>query len=387
MTPASWGPLTSHDTTVPFGLEYPRRRDIFLVPLILTGFFGAFTIIAPISVYVLMKKASKARTTILLALAIVILYASTSAFWAIEIYAFSQFAGWDFDNPIIQLQGTQSTIPRGLKLRIPVLQSCIPTILLLINVLIGDGIVWWRVLVLWKGNRVVTSLCIVLLLASVVLGLIETTMLCISQEIAIVGPPSPFDPLEVATVSFLTNLIATVLIWIKAWSHSRFMKKQLGPIWKASQVQRVLLLFVESGVLYTLVWAFVVVEELDAGLLLFGHLRRTNANEGLAEVSLDFVSACVVPIIGIYPTLIILLVALKQSYWDAYLASRTAFEASLAFNNPEFPELNNSLDHAHAPYSTGVADTDVLPVAKPSFAVLRQPHAMDTNHCHDCPDP
>ena len=147
MTPASWGPLTSHDTTVPFGLEYPRRRDIFLVPLILTGFFGRRSLsacafppltmircihdhrtdfrlcldVSPKCAWSLVsgpmlistwafsrKKTSKARTTVLLALAIVILYASTSAFWAIEIYAFSQFAGWDFDNPIIQLQGSAS---------------------------------------------------------------------------------------------------------------------------------------------------------------------------------------------------------------------------------------------------------------------------------------
>ncbi|KAI0331550.1 hypothetical protein GY45DRAFT_1369873 [Cubamyces sp. BRFM 1775] len=344
----------------------------------LTGFFGAFTIIAPISIYVLLKKTSKSRTTMLLALAIVVLYASTTAFWAIGIYAFVQLADEELHGLILQLQGNTYVCDNCPTLSIPILQSCIPTVLLLINVVIGDSIVWWRVLALWKGNRTVISLCVTLLLATITLGLIETIKLCISREIAIVGPPSPFDPQEVATVSFLTYLIATVLIWIKAWSHSRFMKKQLGRIWKASQVQRVLLLLVESGVLYTLVWAFVVIEELDAGLLLFGRFRRTEANEGLAEVTLDFVSACVMPIIGIYPTLIILLVALKQSYWDAYLTSRIALEASLTFRNPESPERSNGqADYMHSRYPAGITDT--FPVAKPSFAVLREPHAFDSN--------
>ncbi|THU76602.1 hypothetical protein K435DRAFT_704503 [Dendrothele bispora CBS 962.96] len=51
-----------------------------------------------------------------------------------------------------------------------------------------------------------------------------------------------------------TNLVATVLIGYKTWCHHRNIQNNLGNAGSSSKVQKILLLLMESGIIYLILW-------------------------------------------------------------------------------------------------------------------------------------
>ncbi|KAM5531993.1 hypothetical protein V8D89_014327 [Ganoderma adspersum] len=205
--------------------------------------------------------------------------------------------------------------------------DCIGTATLTFNVVIGDAIVWWRVWVLWNKNRPILACCCIVLLGTLVCGIADSRFSCTSGPVvwnsSIGGAASNFTELgaffgdnffglTAIILSLFSNTLATVLVGCKAWRHRRRAKKHFAQVPGVTRVQRVLRLLVESGIAYCILWAFV----LSANLSTVVPDYSVGWTTGLAGWSVDilyFTEGCLVAFVGIYPTLIIILVALDKS--------------------------------------------------------------------------
>ncbi|KAI4524613.1 hypothetical protein K525DRAFT_291815 [Schizophyllum commune Loenen D] len=158
-----------------------------------------------------------------------------------------------------------------------------------LSYLISDIIVVWRA---WG-----------LLLLCACGSTIGVTLDCVWVLLEVGAIPMAQRTLTRTLPLLVTNLVATGLVGIRAWQYRTQIKGNLGLLTKRSQVEKVLVLLVESGFVYCLIWAVaMVLQILGAGL-------TTDSAYGI-------VSATYPRLAGIYPTAVVLAVAAQRS--DAY---------------------------------------------------------------------
>ncbi|RPD76067.1 hypothetical protein L226DRAFT_395986 [Lentinus tigrinus ALCF2SS1-7] len=209
------------------------------------------------------------------------------------------------------------------------IQGCTGTVALTVNVVIGDSIVWWRAWVLWADSRIVRCVCVVMILLTMLTGAMDTGDACGLEPHYIftdsIGDSSSFEAPPGLTSnsgtmftgdvwgfvavfsSLFTNVIATILIGYRGWQHRRFIMSYLRESSPRTQVERTLALLVESGLLYCALWVVIAVYAYsDQSPLL---QTRTPAFANFYYV----MSSCLVPLVGMYPTLIIIVCAVEKS--------------------------------------------------------------------------
>ncbi|PIL25586.1 hypothetical protein GSI_11333 [Ganoderma sinense ZZ0214-1] len=202
-------------------------------------------------------------------------------------------------------------------------QECAGTVALAINVTLGDAIVWWRVWVLWSRNRLVLALVCALLLATLSFGIADASYTCggTLASFQVLGPR--YGSTTVTAVgslftnsgfgfvaicfSLLSNAASTGMVGFKAWRHRRDTRV-LG----TTRVEGLLVLLVESGVAYCVLWVFILASQI-AWIASPTTLGATSWSTGIVY----FTEGCLIAFVGIYPTLIIALVALNKSRADA----------------------------------------------------------------------
>ncbi|KAJ6497280.1 hypothetical protein C8R45DRAFT_124398 [Mycena sanguinolenta] len=143
------------------------------------------------------------------------------------------------------------------------------------NNFIADGLVIYRCYVVWNNNVWVTILPILMLIASTVLGVVESFDFSISLY--------PFF-----AVSLATNVLVTMLTAGRIWWISRYSRSYLKTAEKRRYVSAIAIL-VESGMLYSAtVLAYLIVLSIPS-----------------ASILAEPIFAMLVQIMGIAPTLII----------------------------------------------------------------------------------
>ncbi|RDX40292.1 hypothetical protein OH76DRAFT_1413068 [Lentinus brumalis] len=114
--------------------------------------------------------------------------------------------------------------------------------------------------------------------------------------------------LTASVLSLASNLVATALIWCKAWEHRKFIASvSLG---RSSKVEKVLALLVESGAVYCVLWMAIVAYQVTL------QAQGTNSRPHVDAFVDYFIKGCLIPLVGMYPTAIILLVALNKSHFE-----------------------------------------------------------------------
>ncbi|KAF9265129.1 hypothetical protein L218DRAFT_185414 [Marasmius fiardii PR-910] len=167
------------------------------------------------------------------------------------------------------------------------------------EVVIGDFVVVWRAWVLWAEKRRVVYVSVALFLCSVasVVGFLG----CLVHFGWPLDMPPTCYALSISNyaLSIATNIFATGAIAYKVWIHRRVLRAYLHtggqPV-----VQKSLVLILESGIFYSFLWL----------LQLFAAIPST---DGLFQQILLSLS---VQLVGIYPTLVVILVYLQKSLWD-----------------------------------------------------------------------
>ncbi|KAI1787241.1 hypothetical protein LXA43DRAFT_1166250 [Ganoderma leucocontextum] len=302
--------------------QYDRLQKVF--PHILwtavtvsTSFavlYGLFVTLAVVSVYVLLRRGTFRRLLSAIQLfAVTALLVSTTTHWAVVVL---QRFGSVLAHP-------NTTVEANKHAFLP--EQCVGTATLTINIILSDVVVWWRVWVLWRDNRSVLVSGCVLLLATFATGIVDTTFSCNAQggfmyEGLLVGTMA-------SALSLATNLAATVLIAHKAWVHRRCIRSHVASGPRSTLVEGVLTLLVESGALYCTLWVVVVVWQIGSTIddphlrssVFFSpkfsgnHWHRHGSGSSFWFDGGVLIEGCLVPLIAIYPTVIIVLVALNKS--------------------------------------------------------------------------
>ncbi|KAI0690136.1 hypothetical protein C8T65DRAFT_730903 [Cerioporus squamosus] len=325
-------------------------KQSFITVALLTMFFGLFTVLAAVAAYVLLSKRIEPRRAASMLMAIVVMWVSTLAYWVadivatVEAYTVLRDLTLHISDLTTNMRDCLGSLPvsdstfsctRGGPLTErpgPTaygLQACTGTAALTINVTIGDSIVWWRALVLWPDNRVVRWLCVMMILLTSVTGVLDTVVVCVrvAQEDDWATPGSVFklpdgDQIIEGSMfsgsaygvlaglsSLLTNIAATSLIAYRAWEHRRIIMSHLKGFSPRTQVERTLALLVESGLLYCAIWVLMVVCEVI-------HLPLGAEESAFADRFRYVMNGCLVPMIGMYPTLMIIVCALDRSLYE-----------------------------------------------------------------------
>ncbi|KAK1223537.1 hypothetical protein PQX77_013586 [Marasmius sp. AFHP31] len=181
--------------------------------------------------------------------------------------------------------------------------------MLRINWVLSDAIVVWRAWIFWPRNRIVQGVLSVCFIGTVGTMIADITRIALSFYDK--GPPvtAGGGAVMVALPPLVTNLVATGLIGLKAWTYSRGIQPYLAEfrVEKSASVGKVMLLLIESGLFYSTLWIFILVTNLVR-------------NDVTGEIS-PIVAGMSISLAGIYPMLVIILVALKKSYAETMFAS------------------------------------------------------------------
>ncbi|KAI0808398.1 hypothetical protein C8Q74DRAFT_1214031 [Fomes fomentarius] len=306
----------------------------FIYQILATSLFGGLTICAGVAAIALIRGGtshpSRPRTLLLAAIGVIA-----------SLYVTSQ---------AITAQNLNSTIgclrahPAADQLTLSCMQESFwdPP---LNTVAIGDAIVWWRAWAVWRGSRAVSLVGLLFILLTIgeslpvphpaFMSALNATNACTLDFRAGEGVDSRsaglfFGDAYGTAASVLTlaaNVAATALIGYQAWVNRRF-------IWKgdtvdgssSSQIEKVFSLLLESGVVYCLIWTVVVVGHAywnsaisQSNLASFSvdAVNRTLSVGTFVLVVSQFVNGALVPIIAIYPTVIVIVVTLNRSCCDA----------------------------------------------------------------------
>ncbi|KAI9439105.1 hypothetical protein H4582DRAFT_1946826 [Lactarius indigo] len=165
--------------------------------------------------------------------------------------------------------------------------------------ILSDIICAWRAVVIWIGDKRVIAILLLFILGTIATAGCEIGL-------GFVPPSSLFSsqpgPLWMVGPSLGTNLLSTGLITWKAWQRRVFVKKYLVNGAGSVRVERLLALLIESGFIYCIPWI----------LYLFGACGM------IPEPGFIVIDDAIVFISGIYPTLIIILVAVQKSPVEHY---------------------------------------------------------------------
>ncbi|KAF5320386.1 hypothetical protein D9758_019061 [Tetrapyrgos nigripes] len=184
-----------------------------------------------------------------------------------------------------------------------------------LNYLIGDGIVVWRAWVLFPGNRFAKGVLTMAMIISCAGAGVDAGI----NIIQALQPDLPLDNDRRQGLIYVlpllgTNIIATGFIGYKAWSHHQDIRKNLSHCGNTvSQVQKILVLLVESGILYCVLW---VGAATTAPFSIFA-----NALPGLTSL---------------YPILIILAVTVQKAEAKNKSANEMSLSQSIRFTSARF---------------------------------------------------
>ncbi|KAL1729575.1 hypothetical protein EV714DRAFT_284892 [Schizophyllum commune] len=195
------------------------------------------------------------------------------------------------------------------------------------NYVMSDAIVVWRALVLWK-DCIAVKWALWTCICSSILGAITECVFAL--QAAFRGQvESTGHGLVLVIPLLLTNLVATSLIAVQFWYYRRDVKGRLGIFERASPVEKVIVLFVESGLVICSIWVVNLIIKVTESANTFGVY-------GILGVAYHSIS-------GIYPTFIVLVIALQKR-----AATQTSSKAAQSLDLSWSQEVNAKIQIADA---------------------------------------
>ncbi|KAJ6460211.1 hypothetical protein C8R45DRAFT_1221099 [Mycena sanguinolenta] len=282
-----------------FGDDIMRLVVLTIVESIFCSAYGIFFAVA---VYSIFRKGLKSRAAIIMLCVVVYLYASSVAQWAINVWTVLQSI-----HSLLMVPG----VPIGDRIDLgntTLEKTNIPIeALWVFNMIIGDSVVIWRTWAVYMHRVLAILIPSILLLMSLTFGLIDLG--CMSYEEKSVSLPAvctyPATGFIGWIFSVATNISCTILIGLKARQH-RKITRQLDLTARSHRMSadKILSLLVESGAIYTLLWLTQVTSYIgfpgDSPVWYLWAVSRAIGNQ----------------MAGLYPTLIIVIVNFRQTFWD-----------------------------------------------------------------------
>ncbi|THH16854.1 hypothetical protein EW146_g3859 [Bondarzewia mesenterica] len=248
--------------------------------LVVTLLYGFFCILICYSSYLLLQKGLKSRANLILFIVTLIMFASSTCYWGVNLAnTIKQIQDVLILNPDHTLESKFSTANDFTNLMY--VESQISSTIIY---LLGDAIIIWRAWVLYPNNK--------------------------KPVIATVG-------LLICATKLMANIMAVSLIGYKAWKYRQEIKNNLDNH-KKTQIEKILALLVESGILYCFIWIVNIIMDFNA------------SND------VDVLFGVCVQIAGIYPTIIVVLVSHQNTVWEMSGIPITADHNGQSLSMPQF---------------------------------------------------
>ncbi|KAI0711777.1 hypothetical protein C8T65DRAFT_647264 [Cerioporus squamosus] len=289
-----------------------------------TTLFGIATSLAIASVYVLTGKGIKQRAAALQLAATLVLYISTATFTGAALRAvFATANQAQAAANAISDCDVQAVFNPLAVFALGDRMTCIQTGTLVVNIIIGDAVVWWRVYILWpaaRARQVIVGVSAVLLVTTLAISVVDTCGACNFNLSIVQSTPGNGQLFSGTTfgavaagMSLATNAIATCFTAYRVWLRIR-SSKHLRFRLTLTGTEEILVLFAESGFVYSAIWVLVVVWQ--GGENNQNTYEHDTGNATFWGVIGYFVNGGLVSVIAIYPMFIIVMVALKRTRTD-----------------------------------------------------------------------
>ncbi|KAL1713304.1 hypothetical protein EV715DRAFT_296186 [Schizophyllum commune] len=183
------------------------------------------------------------------------------------------------------------------------------------NYVVSDTVVAWRAWVLWPEHltvKVILSLCIFCSFAGAIVN-------CVIELRAPVALPDTYRSFIYTIPVLFTNVVATSLVGVRVWYYRKDVKGLMDLMTRRTRAEKILLLLVEVGFVYCLLWVvYIVMKAID--------------NPGNSKYAFGVLGNTYHSLTGIYATFIILAVAVQRSATETL--RETKFSQALRFADP-----------------------------------------------------
>ncbi|KAI0311866.1 hypothetical protein OF83DRAFT_1177168 [Amylostereum chailletii] len=329
--------------------------------IVQTALFTMFTVLICVSTGVLISKGLRRGSNRSMLILTLFMYSASALEWSIGTRAM-----WNELNIFLPGLLSPTTQPgRHIKSTLLALDGVwffASQVSYQINLLLSDAVVLWRVCVVWdchKGVVGATALILACLVGVSLLYILPNAVVYLPSTTKSLAPLSnDLNTFSIVLFSLSTfaNVWATGMVAYKAWIHRRNIRRYLQNRTAKGAVENILMLLVESGIVYSVITIM---------LLLMSCPSIHPLYSGPFLYYWDVITA---QICGMYPTLIIVLVAMQKSHLEhqfSYVGKGP--DATLPFSvrvpQSRLPE-GTSAQELHADFqleaSDDVLDSDVV---------------------------
>ncbi|KAI0316137.1 hypothetical protein OF83DRAFT_1173167 [Amylostereum chailletii] len=299
-----------------------------------TALFGVFTLLIILSTWILVQRGLRTVPNLAMLLSTLIMYGTATTHWALQLHSLSALskgllatesaAANCLSQTALPLESCASAgvlFPTDVAVPVNADQVCVPTILLPIDIVLGDAIVVWRAGIFWSRKWALCAVSAALLLLTLVTSILDSRNACTRSGGGLLAELRVGTSFRVAAcvASLATNAWATSLIGYKAWRHRELVRSHFQDGGTSTMSEKIM-----TAALRGFVVAYEVVEsELYAWHAISGPLAvRFN------RIGSDFVKSGLIHVTGIYPTVIIVLVCLEKTHCDRnFTYDQSAFVA------------------------------------------------------------
>ncbi|KAH9969510.1 hypothetical protein BC827DRAFT_4076 [Russula dissimulans] len=229
-----------------------------------------------------------------------------------------------------------------------------------INYILSDAIVLWRAWVLWNRKFLLFVPPLIFLMCNFGTSVASAILFYQALQMDSAHNSKAVETLIISLhlewsvwiLTLATNLWGTGLIFIRAWQHRRFLRSlSIDKTFKSS-AEQVLAFLVESGIIYLCIWIteiFTTVPRVVPGTESF--------HSAMAQLS------------GMYPSMIIVVVALRLSTADVLSRSNAEGNSLIIITSPSSSpaqrrlaeDIEKSLDGRSTPaLSDSDSDSDAM---------------------------
>ncbi|KAL0571675.1 hypothetical protein V5O48_010276, partial [Marasmius crinis-equi] len=231
--------------------NYIQNVTILNIVKLLTAaiLYGVYLILPLCAMTILPRREADLKARVGLLAAVVLIFILSFEFWATVHTVIRGIQDVLVDNANNPLPQKSSAFKQRYHYLISVEQVIIP-----LEATLGDSIVLWRVWMLCPGSRRVVCLPMLSLLGTTVCSL--GFFGCYARDDWLVINPDTCNSLEISalSLSMATNILGTIIVGHKVWSYRRDIAVFLSKSKQKTQVEKVLILLLESGIVYSVLW-------------------------------------------------------------------------------------------------------------------------------------
>ncbi|KAF7350085.1 hypothetical protein MVEN_01310400 [Mycena venus] len=305
--------------------------------LVETALYAIFTILITASSYILITRGLRSRASKAMLAVTLVMYGLATWEWAIDIHLLR-----DDLKVLLPADLVQPPPDHARRIKVNTALHVAQGITNNICVVLSDMVVCWRVYVVYDRNKHVLAMAITLLVT-----MASAIFLCNLTQVGEAFPsvrlhhlvPSQLIIDGVALgLSALINVWATAMIGYQAWRCRRAIRHYLSDSSNITFAEGMMALFVESGIVYSVLWIL-------KNIIIIPKVEPTAYTM--------YATVVMYQVTGMYPTLIVILVALRKSHLENQFtsygdASRTSTTVS---RNAMFSPLR--MGQPHAVYQCG----------------------------------